>query len=140
MSTDGQRATAREVMCVSDSYDAEPDVYDSVADFLAMCVECYGRAPELVERDGRWYGWRLPDYIQAGIMSGELDPSDYADAREVGLGSEVLVLISTATPCDVCGSEEVCCNDGPGGDWSLCRAHCSANHGPKPEGRTYFPD
>lgn len=43
------------------------------------------------------------------------------------------------TPCDVCSSTDTCCDDGPGGDWSRCKAHCDRDHTPQPEGRVYYP-
>lgn len=35
---------------------------------------------------------------------------------------------SPSTACDVCGSLDVCCDDGPGGDWSRCKLHCDVDH------------
>jgi hypothetical protein len=30
--------------------------------------------------------------------------------------------------CDVCGSTDICCSDGYGGDWALCKEHCDCDH------------
>lgn len=46
-----------EFRCVDDRFDRTGTIpYDSPADFLAMCRECFGEAPELREgADGDWY-------------------------------------------------------------------------------------
>ena len=46
---------SREVICVNDRYDPEPSEYRNVGEFIDMCVDCFGEAPELHEhRPGEW--------------------------------------------------------------------------------------
>ena len=40
--------------CIDDTYDPHGMIYDSPAEFLAMCRECFGDAPELRETDAGW--------------------------------------------------------------------------------------
>ena len=36
-------------LCIDDSYDPTGSTYDSLEDFQAMCIACFGEAPELRE-------------------------------------------------------------------------------------------
>ena len=39
-------------LCVSDVYTPCPEIYVTVADFLDMCLVCFGEAPVLSPRNG----------------------------------------------------------------------------------------
>lgn len=41
--------------CISDSYTQTPDIFDSVDEFIAMCLECFGEAPAIVEQHDGWH-------------------------------------------------------------------------------------
>ena len=40
--------------CICDTWDPHGMIYDSPAEFLAMCRECFGEAPELRETADGW--------------------------------------------------------------------------------------
>lgn len=41
--------------CVSDYYDPEGGIYSTIEEFLAICRDCFGEAPELAETSpGEW--------------------------------------------------------------------------------------
>ncbi len=40
--------------CICDTWDPHGMIYDSPAEFLAMCRQCFGEAPELRETADGW--------------------------------------------------------------------------------------
>lgn len=41
--------------CISDYYDPQGGLYPTIEEFLAMCRDCFGEAPELAETSpGKW--------------------------------------------------------------------------------------
>lgn len=42
------------IKCVSDRFDRDGGTYESVSEFLAMCSECFGEVPHLIQDGDEW--------------------------------------------------------------------------------------